>query len=847
MQAVPASQTVLPRPPHLRLGWAIAVAAVAIAIAAFALSGGNPRPTAPPWAADQPNKNPDQFVGANPDTHQPPVHSPTDGVVVVGTAADLAEALANPKTTKVHLEARTFDLTTLPEGVAFAGKKLELIGPPSGVAKIVAFVAQHPANGRLPGSLSIKADAVTLRGVRFEFHDPVFHGELFAIEGNLAHPVGIAIQAAQVHLIDCAFACKDSSENEPIAVAVLPPAPDAPPVEVRIDRCAFGRGKDTSRDGIAVQVPARAEVAVEDSGFGPHVAAIQVVGPKDEGTEPQPAGAPAIVKLFRSSFMLDPKCAAVAAAAPVNVTAGYCVFSPVGMVTATPPADPFGSVLHVTGKVEGAKVTGIAGQKNGYYRVTPVADKDAVTLAQQPWSEADPLVVLAEDEPWRAFRLKLTDPAVFTPGDRTRVIGAQFHGTLGFRAYPELIAFPPPPKELFVANPRAIVWYPEGKDDPLSNTFTELAAVLRAAQPGSEILIRHDGPLAFETTVELKPRGGATEFRVTFKPFPGSKPILTSAGGPALDQTLFRLMSGEVAFEGLQFLLKPSRPRDQIVAAVSIIGGKVCAFTNCVITLAEEDDSKAAAVLVADPSKVMAMDGALRPTPDVKFEKCLIRGKGRGVWVPVSRAVKIEAGHTLTAIDGPLFLAEPAGKASVGARSYLKLNRVTALVGGPLVELRAGKTGEMMRTGGLVPLDVDADECLFAAVPGAGQPLVEFDGIDPADAKTVLAWQVRKANRYANFDDKSAVAIVRPGAEGSTAKEWDWNQWIAFAGEPPAAGKPVGKVMFEKGPTGLTTLVAIKPADAVVKDVEFPDLTDPKPTDAGADAKALPVPWDSPE
>ena len=91
--------------------------------------------------------------------------------------------------------------------------------------------------------------------------------------------------------------------------------------------------------------------------------------------------------------------------------------------------------------------------------------------------------------------------------------------------------------------------------------------------------------------------------------------------------------------------------------------------------------------------------------------------------------------------------AEPAGKASVGARSYLKLNRVTALVGGPLVELRAGKTGEMMRTGGLVPLDVDADECLFAAVPGAGQPLVEFDGIDPADAKTVLAWQVRKSNR----------------------------------------------------------------------------------------------------
>ena len=408
--------------------------------------------------------------------------------------------------------------------------------------------------------------------MRFEFHHPVFHGDLLTAEGNLAHPVGIAIQSAQVHLIDCAFVYKDSPENEPIAVAVSPPAPDAPPVEVKIDRCAFGQGKDIARGGIAVQVPARAEVTVEDSGFGPHVAAIQVVTPKDDGTELQPAPAPATVKLFRSSFMLD-RSAAVATAVPVNVTAGYCVFAPVGVVPATPPADPLGTVLHVAGKVEGAKFAGIAGQKNAYYRVNPVADKDAVTLAQRPWSEADPLAVLAEDEPWRAFRLKLTEPAVFTPGDRTRVIGAQFHGTLGFRAYPDLIAFPPPPKDLSVVNPRAIVWHPEGKDDPLSNTFTELGAVLRAAQPGSEILIRHDGLRELET-VELKPRGGAAEFRVTFKPFPGSKPILTSAGGPALDQTLFRLMSGEVAFEGLQFLLKPSRPRDQTVVAVSIIGGR---------------------------------------------------------------------------------------------------------------------------------------------------------------------------------------------------------------------------------------------------------------------------------
>ena len=101
-------------------------------------------------------------------------------------------------------------------------------------------------------------------------------------------------------------------------------------------------------------------------------------------------------------------------------------------------------------------------------------------------------------------------------------------------------------------------------------------------------------------------------------------------------------MSGEVTFDGVQFFLKPSRPKNpQTVAAIAIVGGKGCTFTNCIFTLAEEDESRAVAVLVSDPDKVMAMDGTNRPTPDVKFDRCVIRGKGRGVWVPVSRAVKV--------------------------------------------------------------------------------------------------------------------------------------------------------------------------------------------------------------
>ena len=474
----------------------------------------------------------------------------------------------------------------------------------------------------------------------------------------------------------------------------------------------------------------------------------------------------------------------------------------------------------------------------------PIEDKNGVTLAEPPWSEPDPLAtLLGPFPPWRAFRLRLTNPAVFVSGD-PKVIGAQFSNDLALpkrRAYPDLNNWPPElPKNPSAAEPRQFVWEP-GAAEPLPpGTYSDLAALLKKAQSGDEILIRHNGLVKLDRTIELdKPHGAGTgEFRVTFKPDRGFAPILAAPGDERLDQTLFRLINGEVVFERVQFLLKPSRPRDQTVAAVALVGGKGCSFRDCVFTLAEEDDSKAAAVLVADPSKIMAMENPNRPPPLVRFERCVIRGRGRGVWVPVSRAIELEVSHTLTAIDGPLFFAEPAGKPAAGMRTVLRFTRLTALVGGPVVELKGGRVGEM-RASGLVPIEVHSDECLFAGVPFAGQPLVEFDRIDPSEVQAVLEWQVKNPNRYANFDDRMVVARIRPGSEGMI-KEWDWNRWMTFAGEP--GNKPVGKVMFEKPPTGLRELAAIRPADAAVRDVDFPDLMGARATDAGVDVKTLPVP-----
>jgi hypothetical protein len=599
------------------------------------------------------------------------------------------------------------------------------------------------------------------------------------------------------------------------------------------------------------------------------------LGKNDEN---EPISTKTSVKLTRSSFMLEPRSAVIdtgIASDITSVTAGYCVFAAVGKAQSTPPANPFGTILNLARhKQQDGQFTfsfsSMNGQKNAYYRVNPVAvssgsiqafsfeeckgldlpveDRDAVTLAKRPWHSPNPFDIF-EKEPWAVFGLEIaTEPALFIDKDPT-VIGAQFYfnGSLlkSRRAYPEAIVKMWPPAKPSSNEPVQKVWYPAPKKDEVlpPGTDSELSQLLRTTQPGEVILIKHNGLLPMPETVELKPpRAGAPEFKVTFKAAPGFKPVLTTPVPPKpgeslplpLEQCLFRLMSGEVSFEGIQFLLKPSAPKNPFkVAAVSIVGGRGCTFTDCVFTLTEEDDQITTVVRVADPDKLMmAMtEGSSRPIPEINFKQSVIRGKGRGVWIEVSRAVKIDLSQTLVALNGPMILTESAGKSVSGARSTLKLSRVTAFAGGPLVEMKAGKIGEM-RVSGLVPFEVHAEECMFAGVPGAGKPLVELDGIEPDDLKSVLEWHATKnGNRYANFEDGSTAIAFRPGGD-VPQKDWDWLRWTEFVGEPP--GKPMLKLMFERSPTNLTDLPAI-----TRKDVALPEAAEMKLDDVGANWKAL--------
>src|SRR5439155_25245737 len=168
----------------------------------------------------------------------------------------------------------------------------------------------------------------------------------------------------------------------------------------------------------------------------------------------------------RSSFMLDPGSAAVdAEGSAADVTAAYCVFAATGG-----PGDGSGRkgvVLRADEEFDRAKLAAAAGKRNAYYAVDPLgtadqnltfeqsqsvgllgptADKDWARLPQRPW-DPDPHGLLAPfgtPDPYRAFRLRLSDPDVFVgPEYEPRVFGARFHRENARLAYPASRDWPP--------------------------------------------------------------------------------------------------------------------------------------------------------------------------------------------------------------------------------------------------------------------------------------------------------------------------------------------------------------------------------------------------------------------
>jgi serine/threonine protein kinase len=859
---VPAELHLLPEAPRLSPWWTAAVGAVILAAVAFVVATRDPAPTPGLPASEQARHKPAEPLPKDPAAPAVPQSPAAAPAGVVRDVAQLVKRLEDPGTTKITLGPGVFDLTGLEKPLAFNGERLELVGAVGGATRVILPAAE----GAAAGTLTLKAvGTVGIRNVWFDLKPDL---DLGADVSKLAL-AGLRLDAAQVELTDCVFAAAGDGlkSHDPRAVKVTSAG------RVLVSRCLFA---PTSAGGVALAVPGGARVSVSDSGFAPHSAALAV-----EAADGNPLTE---VGFDHCTLMLSPGCAAVETAAPAHllVKASGCVFAPVNGGAARPAASTSDAARRgVVARVIGDSPAGVrfeapGGRASAYYEVDPlgtlaktytfedckaqalaVEAKGHVELKQRPWSDADPLKAAGELVPWKAFRLRVADDAaLFTAGERGWVpMGAVFLDAVDGRlrrAYPDLFerGLWPPPRPAAVGERRTLVWFPDAKPEDLApGVESNLTKLLADVRPDDVVLIRHTGELPRDT-IELKssrkPNEG--EFKVTFRAAEGSHPVFTIDPDGEADQTMFRLVRGEVTFEGVHFRLKPDLPKNnQRAVAVGIVNGRACTFRNCLFTLAEEDDAPAAAVHLPNIDADAAMMApANRPRPTVTFDRCVLRGRGRGVWVAASRPLNLAVTDSLTALDGPVLLTEAGGKMSGSLTSEAKLTGTTVLAGGPVVEMRGAKTVDAMRAAGLVKLDVEADRCLFVAVPGAGRPLVELEGVDPAEWKSVLGWQAKEPNRFANFDSGAVLAAIKPGGDG-LPKEWLRDDWVAHTGEPAGADKRFGQVTFAAAVGGLKDLAALKPADAVVKAVDFPDLSGPKELAVGAAPDKLPAVVEEPK
>jgi len=842
VKAVAADDRVLPRVPRVRLSWVVAGAAIVAAAVAIVVAATGPDfDSAPRGANNDPAQN-----KTEPDPQNPTPNGPktTLDERTVSTAQGLANALADPATTKIRLADGEYDLTKLKSPVAFAGPEIELIGSVNQTTIRVAIPTGK--RSQADGSLTLAAASVKLTGIRFELV-----GEEVAEPGS--DFTGLAIRdAARVEITDCLF-FPDGEARKAGAASVAVANAAGETIRAKLTRCLFAPGS------IGFRLPSRSELSVMDSGFAPHASAIQI---RDDGPPgDDPPATPAIattIRLERSSFMVDGFTAVVdvdpSANQDATTTASFCVFAPANGPNPELESPTIGGLVRNVARKRFAKLQ--ATQRNAWYRVQPVAgaakpapfdDANWIKLERRPWdASTGVLEAFGGREPWSAFRITTTGPGT----DRgvfhgeVGLLGVQFHDINNIRrAYMNVSVWPPSAPAIEITSR---VWWPTAPDDELKlppGTYKDIVKLLRDARSGDSILIRHTGPLPMDQVIVQAPRREGVDragYQLTFKPETRDhQPVLMLADVEEYDRSLFRIREGRVTFENLHFDLKPGPSQNQL-AAVSLVAGRECEFRNCTFTLNETDGKPTSAIALVDSGKEMKMDGpAMNAPPKIEFDGCLIRGRGRGVSLSSSRPFALEMTNTITALNGPVIFANNAGR-DVGpnAATTIHLSRVTALLAGPFLELHGGTFGTM-KGSGLVPTTLTAERCLFAAVPGVTAPLVDVSGtdLDRMDPNRVLKWNATEPNRYANFEATAAATLVKPDAGAS--QSWTWSDWLAFARE---TSRPVGKATFENAPSDVRDLLKLKPDDARVKSVEFPDLTDPKPGDAGADQEKVAAP-----
>ena len=758
-----------PSPP-IPLAW---LASIALLIVAFTVfwnwSGAGPAGTAAPWK-DPSAKLPDAGNGAVAPRPPAPAATPTSRIT---DARGIADAIAK-QGDRVAIQLRPgaiYDLTTLADGIAFAGTEITFEPEPNRPERSEAqrptlrLSAAAPDAGDAPraGTLTVRnAERATFRGIEIVIVDRAM------AERPDDDPIGLLFQnVGRIEIENCFVrAAPDSRKGRTVGVALIRDARGKPGI-LTVRRSFFDLGSQS----VGLRIVERTEADLTDVGFGPHGSAI-LWADDSNGAAPGSDAKPSLA-IQSSTFVFDRGGSAieVGARATGGVSLSACVFAEATAPEdrpAMPGTETRPAVSAVVRAEDAARFAVVEGPTaNAAFRVTPPPGTVRfIALAAPPWNGPDPRPLLSLVQPWDALQLNLNEKRLRV-GGVPHVLGVTSVQMPDRSTRPLYEGAWPPPKPLLPVQAKSnqrVVHPDAAPEDASSRLYPTVAKALEDLKAGESLLVAQNGPVP----VTVLP---GRSLRATVGAFEGYLPVLEASDETVRrpDASLFPLDDGELAFVGLHFHLK-GRP-----AVVTMAGGTVCTFKNCSVFLDEKDDESISAVLLTEPTREMKMTPGESGLPRIRFENTLVYGRGKVISLRAPRAFEWTAENSAFALDGPVLFAEAATKDGPVSRATVRWKNVTSVSVGHQWELR----GSSSRCLGL---DVNCVGSLVAS----GQrrrslpAMIQLgNGEGPADPVAAIAWRSDGANVYGNFDP-----FVEIRADGTDRPaDWDADRWLRVTGD----------------------------------------------------------------
>jgi serine/threonine protein kinase len=801
-------------------------AMVLAALVVYGSLGGTPFPDDKPDSGPGPARN-GPFSEAVP---APPVKNTVPAVVgnTLDNSAELVRALESESVSAKLIAGRVYDLSTT-SGILFRGKELHLECPnPLNPATIrVAAVPLRKPDEPRPGALTIaKADSVSFRGIVFEVVENPAEGDLRGA------PVGLAVaDAGKVEFHECRLEL-DARANSAFGTGLrFSRTESAGPMSVTIENSLFDL-----RRWAAVEIGEGIAATVRETGFATAEAAIRL------GSDATAPDMPVGLALEHCTFLLENRAAAVDVrkGAGGTIACGFCVFgSALGEMSTMMAAEAAERKPFVVRIAEGADPVSFAPEAdkpNAYFRVVlpPVVGGKDVELKQMPWAAAAPQGKLLGPEPWKAFELNPALPGVRigTPKD-VYLSGVKRLPIADRKIYD---TWPPAGSAVDAPLPGFKVWWPNPPAEkrdllPTNGVYASLAEALAAAKRDDVILIRGEGPIE----VPALPALGKPDWRISIRPEDDKASlVLVPAETTRADASLFRLDDGALTLERLDFRLQPHAAEAadlRSMAVVSLGGGKRCEFQQCAFTFEHRGPGKLTAVSIVDVSGQMRKPEAAR-RPQVRFENCMLRGKGRAVWAANAVPCELSLQNCILSLASPAIDFDPPSKPPAsGAVVSLNLSHLTVDLRAPFLDLEAAPAADE-KPPVAVPVEVRAEGCLFAANEQGKPCLARVTGGDPMNWERYVSWLPGGSNAFANWPPQSTFLEVADEANLSEAKRLDGPAWLAFAREKPEA---IGALRWSNPLPGTK----VKPSSFEIASSEWKDAV-------GANRANVAVPSEDP-